>query len=254
MQSFVSSHAAARRIGCDGSIARLPLPPMTGFPPRPAQLLRPSTICLIASGLLALAGCAISPKPPPPTADESLPVALRAGQDEVLQEVMTTHGDETYICRRIKASPPASGAAVQPDTRPGVARDGTQLLWDPLGSEATLVDAAGQSAGTVAPGRYFLCYDGSYVIGNVVAESQVGANALTWARYTARFVAAPRPGQGRFADVSSIQRIDTSGGLPPQPSCELEGAHLLVPYGATYMFYRAKGRAPVALSANQARQ
>ncbi|SFU23659.1 Protein of unknown function [Paraburkholderia aspalathi] len=222
---------------------------MTGFPPRPAQLLRPSMTCLVAGCLLALAGCATPPKPPPPTADESLPVALRANQDEVLQEVITTHGDETYICRRIKAGPVAL-----PDTIPGVARDGTQLLWDPLGSEATLVDAAGQSVGTVAPGRYFLSYDGSYVIGNVAAESQVGANALTWARYTARFVAAPRPGEGRFADVSSIQRIDTTGGVPPQPSCELEGAHLLVPYGATYMFYRAKGRAPVALSANQATQ
>jgi hypothetical protein len=249
MQSFVSSHAAACRIRCDGNIARLPLSPMTGFPHRPAQLLRPSIICLVACSLLALAGCATPPEPPPPTADESLPVALRASQDEVLQEVITAHGDETYICRRIKAS-----AAAPPDMLPGVARDGTQLLWDPSGSEATLVDAAGQSVGTVAPGRYFLSYDGSYVIGNVAAESQVSANALTWARYTARFVAAPRPGEGRFADVSSIQRIDTSGGLPPQPSCELEGVHLLVPYAATYMFYRAKGQAPVALSANQARQ
>ncbi|WP_259460785.1 DUF3455 domain-containing protein [Paraburkholderia sp. BL23I1N1] len=250
----MSSNTAARRIRCDGSIARTPLSLMTGFPPRSAPLPRPSTICLVAGALLTLAGCATTPKTPPPTADESLPVALRASQDEVLQEVMTTHGDETYVCRRVKARPPASGATGQPDTLPGVARDGTQLTWDTLGSEAILVDAAGQSAGTVAPGRYFLSYDGSYVIGNVAAESQVGANALTWVRYTARFVAAPRPGEGRFAEISSIQRIDTSGGLPPQSSCELEGAHLLVPYGATYMFYRAKGRAPVALSANRTPQ
>ncbi|SEB75384.1 Protein of unknown function [Burkholderia sp. WP9] len=224
---------------------------MTGFSPRPVQPPRPSTLCLMACCLLALTGCATAPKPPP-TSDESLPTALRASQDEVLQEVMTTHGDETYVCRRIRTSPPAFGVTARPDTLPGVARDGTQLAWDPLGSEAILVDAAGKSVGTVAPGRYFLSYDGSYVIGNIVAESQVGANALTWVRYTARFVAAPRPGEGRFADVSSIQRIDTSGGLPPQPLCELEGAHLLVPYGATYMFYRARGHAPAALPANQA--
>ncbi|MEM5453678.1 DUF3455 domain-containing protein [Paraburkholderia phytofirmans] len=218
---------------------------MTGFPPRLAPSLRPSLTCLAACCALALAACATPPMPPP-TSDASLPTELRAGQHEVLQEVMTTHGDETYVCRRIKA-------ATQPGMAlPGVARDGTQLLWDPLGSEAILVDSNGQSAGTVAPGRYFLSYDGSYVIGKVAAESQVGANALTWVRYTARFVAAPRPGEGRFADISSIQRIDTSGGLPPQPDCEVEGAHLLVPYGATYMFYRAKGLAPVALSANQA--
>ncbi|WP_181156749.1 DUF3455 domain-containing protein [Paraburkholderia sp. BL21I4N1] len=171
----------------------------------------------------------------------------------MLQEVMTTHGDETYVCRRIKSDAAIAGAASQAGASlPGIARDGTQLLWDPLGSEALLVDASGQSVGTIAPGRYFLAYDGSYVIGNVAGENQVGANALTWVRYTTRFIAARRPGEGRLADISSIQRIDTSGGLPPEPACELEGAHLLVPYGATYMFYRAKGLAPVALSANQA--
>jgi hypothetical protein len=211
-------------------------------------LSRPSLVCLASGCLLALAACATTSRTPPPTANESLPPDLRAGQNEVLQEVMTTHGDETYVCRRIKSDLPAVGAALQP----GMARDDTQLRWDPLGSEALLVDASGQSVGTVAPGRYFLAYDGSYVIGKVAAESQVGANALTWVRYTARFVAARRPGEGRLADISSIQRIDTSGGLPPLPTCELEGAHLLVPYGATYMFYRAKGLAPVALSANQA--
>ncbi|MFM0646984.1 DUF3455 domain-containing protein [Paraburkholderia bryophila] len=207
---------------------------------------RPTLTCLTAGCLLALAACATTSRTPP-TANESLPLDLRAGQNEVLQEVMTTHGDETYVCRRIKSDVPAAGAALQP----GIARDGTQLLWDPLGSEALLVDARGQSVGTIAPGRYFLAYDGSYVIGKVAGESQVGANALTWVRYTARFVAARRPGEGRLADISSIQRIDTSGGLPPLPACELEGAHLLVPYGATYMFYRAKGLAPVALSASQ---
>jgi hypothetical protein len=216
-------------------------------------LSRSSLSCLAAGCLLALAACATTSTTPPPTANESLPPDLRVGQNEVLQEVMTTHGDETYVCRRLKSDASTAGiASPSSASLPGMARDDTQLRWDPLGSEALLVDASGQSVGTVAPGRYFLAYDGSYVIGKVAAESQVGANALTWVRYTARFVAARRPGEGRLADISSIQRIDTSGGLPPLPTCELEGAHLLVPYGATYMFYRAKGLAPVALSANQA--
>ncbi|MGF6768177.1 hypothetical protein P3T18_000647 [Paraburkholderia sp. GAS199] len=222
---------------------------MIGFPLRfPVHLASGSRsawrTALAASCLLALAACASTPKPP--TANETLPTDLRASQNEVLQEVMTSHGDETYVCRRIKTALPPLATTAPPGVHPDVARDGTQLLWDSLGSEAILVDADGKSVGTVSPGRYFLSYDGSYVIGNVPAESQVGANTLTWARYTAHFNAAPRPGEGRFADISSIQRIDTTGGLPPQFACDLEGAHLLVPYSATYMFYRSKGLAPVA--------
>jgi hypothetical protein len=230
---------------------------MKGLPSRPARSLCGLIVLLGSIGLLMLGGCA-TPRKPPPTANDALPVALRASQDEVLQEIMTTHGDETYICRRTALpSDPltrfgAPSAASTTGTVGGVRTDHTQLLWDPFGSEATLVDAGGQSVGTVAPGHYFLSYDGSYVKTTTVAESQVGANALTWARYDAGYVAAPRPGNGRFSNISSIQRIDTSGGLPPQPTCEIEGSRLLVPYAATYMFYRAKGVAPIASSTTPA--
>jgi hypothetical protein len=227
---------------------------MKGLPSRPPRSLCRLAALLGIGSLLTLGGCATPPKPPPPTANDALPVALRASQDEVLQEIMTTHGDETYICHRtaLPADPltrfGASGATPTDAAGNRVYIDHTQLLWDPSGSEATLVDAGGESAGTVAPGHYFLSYDGSYVKASVTAESQVGANALTWARYEAGYVAAPRPGNGRFSNISSIQRIDTSGGLPPQPTCELEGSRLLVPYAATYMFYRARGVAPIAAS------
>ncbi|WP_164707852.1 DUF3455 domain-containing protein [Paraburkholderia phosphatilytica] len=191
--------------------------------------------------LLALSGCATPP--PPPTANESLPATLQSRPDEVLQEVVTTsHGDENYICRR---TPPSLANLTTPPTR-GVAADGTQLLWAEVGSESMLVDANGESIGTVVPAQHFLAYDGSYVIGTPFAETQVKPGTLTWARYAAKFDAAPRPGEGRFANVSSIQRIDTTGGLPLQPECTQEGEHLYVPYTATYMIYRTKGEAPVA--------
>jgi len=257
VQPFVLYGAAQSKIGCDCNIVRPRFTfatfdtPMTGLPPRPVRLLCELTAVLGIGALLMLGGCATPPKPPP-TANEALPVALRASRDEVLQEVMTTHGDETYICRRtpIPADPlgALSAAKTTGPKSSGVRSDPTQLLWAPFGSEAILVDAGGESVGTVAPGHYFLSYDGSYVKAATSAESQVGANALTWARYTAGYDAAPRPGSGRFADISSIQRIDTSGGLPPQPGCELEGSRLLVPYAATYMFYRPKGVAPIASS------
>ncbi|QCP52314.1 DUF3455 domain-containing protein [Trinickia violacea] len=212
---------------------------MNGFRTRAVFPVRRFAAVIGIGGMLALYGCA-TPPAPTPTANDSLPPNLRASGDEELQEVMTTHGDETYLCRRVPSDANATEAAAA----------STQLLWTQSGSEATLVDTSGTSAGTVAPNHYFLAYDGSYVIVNPAGESQVSANALTWARFTTRYIATPRPREGRFADVSSIQRIDTAGGLPPQPDCDLEGAHLLVPYSATYMIYRTKGSSPIALSAS----
>jgi hypothetical protein len=185
--------------------------------------------------LMALYGCAA---PVPPTPNASLPAMLQPAPDEVLQEVVTTRdGDETYICHRTP-KPPA-GMPIAPV--PGISADGTQLLWTEVGPAAMLVDAEGDSIGTVAPADHFLAYDGSYVVGKTFAESPVKRNALTWARYTVKFVATPRPGDGRFANVSSIQRIDTTGGLPTDPSCKQEGEHLFVPFTATYKIYRVKG-------------
>jgi hypothetical protein len=53
------------------------------------------------------------------------------------------------------------------------------------------------------------------------------------------------PGEaGRFANITSIQRVQTSGGLPPDPVCTVERTALYVPYSATYLFYR-RGQPPV---------
>ncbi len=198
--------------------------------PRSSLPSRGDRALLSACALLALSGCATSAQPP--TANDSLPADLRASPNEVLKEVLTANGDQTYVCRRT----------------PSAVAGGSQLLWAEQGSEATLVAADKQSAGTVVPGPHFIAYDGSYVIGTPLAEHQIGANTLTWVRYKAKFDAARRPGEGRFADVTSIQRIDTKGGLPPQPDCTVEGVRLLVPYAATYMIYREQSAAPLTTS------
>lgn len=214
----------------DASFRRPMKAPCSFLPPRGDRA--PLTVCALLSlvALVALGGCATSAQPP--TANDSLPADLRASPTEVLKEVLTANGDQTYVCRRT----------------PSAVAGGSQLLWAEQGSEATLVAADKQSAGTVVPGPHFIAYDGSYVIGTPLAEHQIGANTLTWVRYKAKFDAARRPGEGRFADVTSIQRIDTKGGLPPQPDCTVEGVRLLVPYAATYRIYHEQGVAPLATS------
>lgn len=165
---------------------------------------------------MVVAACTTPPTAQMPPANDTLPDALRATPNEVLADVLTAVGDTTYTCRR----------------------NGDTLTWVATGSDATLVDPARRSVGTVAPGRYFVGYDGSYVVGRVVGEEVVAANALPWQRLVARFNAGERRGEGRFARTSSVQRVQTTGGMPPDPACGQEGVSLLVPYSATYLFYR----------------
>lgn len=164
-----------------------------------------------------------------PPANDTLPVSLQAQPQEVLQDALTAVGDEVWDCRR------SAGA----------------LTWVATGSEATLVDQARQSVGTVVPNRMFSAYDGSYVIGRVTGDEAVTAGALPWQRLAARFNAKASEGDGRFAKTSSVQRVLTSGGLPPNPACDQEGQSLYVPYSATYLFYRAADPAAEAQSSAQ---
>jgi len=152
-----------------------------------------------------------------PPANETLPLSLRADSQEVLQDVLSAVGDEVWNCRR----------------------NGATLQWTSAGAEATLVDQARKSVGTVMPNRMFSAYDGSYVIGRVTADETVTPGALPWQRVAARFNAGERMGDGRFARTTSVQRVLTTGGVPPNPVCAQEGVSLFVPYSATYLFYRA---------------
>ncbi|CAE6809783.1 hypothetical protein R75461_05594 [Paraburkholderia nemoris] len=183
---------------------------------------RAASIALLAS---AVAGCTAPPSaqrlPPSsdrvPPSNDTLPASLRATPQEVLQDALSAVGETTYECRS----------------------DGKRLSWTPTGSEATLVDQARHSVGTVTPGGYFIAYDGSQFVGAAAGEEIVNAGALTWERLVARDEAGARSNRGRFAKVTSVQRVLTSGGLPPVAACSEQGQSMLVPYTATYLFYRA---------------
>jgi hypothetical protein len=161
-----------------------------------------------------VAACAAAPIPP---ANTALPASLQAPSNEVLQNVLTAVGDMTYSCRR---------------------EDG-QLSWVQTGPEATLVDTLRKTVGTVMPGGYFTANDGSYFVGRVTNEEIVAASAVSWERSVARRHVKGENGDGLFAATTSVQRVQTTGGVPPEPACSQLGQSLFVPYTATYMFYRS---------------
>ncbi|KAG0192571.1 hypothetical protein DFQ28_008693 [Apophysomyces sp. BC1034] len=169
---------------------------------------------------LALSACALwltaCATPDVPPANNTLPASLQARAVEVLQEVFRVHGNETYVCQR----------------------NGNQLSWHPTGTLATLVDESRHSAGVISAGGYFIATDGSYVVVRLLAQEIINASALPWQRLTT-VQSSAEPGEiGRFTNVTSIQRVQTSGGLPPNPVCTVERTALYVPYSATYLFYR----------------
>jgi hypothetical protein len=76
--------------------------------------------------------------------------------------------------------------------------------------------------------------DGSKVVGKVLESVPApAAGDVPWL-----LLAAQSSGQGAFADVRFVQRIETSGGSAPAGSCPTPGAELRVPYSATYRFFR----------------
>jgi hypothetical protein len=179
-----------------------------GFEPRRAFAL---------AACLGVMGCAQTPnaREPEPFVG-GLPASLEAGTHETLLETLNAAGEATYRCE------PAGG----------------RLVWTPVGTEATLVDSARRNVGELVPGERFIAYDGSDVVGQVASEAIVSAGALTWQRIVAPERLNPaKAARGRFADVTSIQRVSTRGGLPPLADCSVVGLSELVPYFATYRFF-----------------
>lgn len=189
---------------------------------------------MLALGV-ALLGTAACTTPYLPPTDADLPITLRAGPNQHLDQTLTARGQSLYECRR----------------------DGNALSWSREGDLATLVDAQRRSVGTVAPGGYFVAYDDSYVATKPDAEAQVTAGTLVWARLVPRHRIDGARGRGTngahgvtsvyrsgsFGHTSLIQRVDTTGGLPPNPLCTREGGTLLVPFSATYLIYSPAGNA-----------
>ena len=149
-----------------------------------------SRLALLAPVLLA--ACAT----PAPTDDA--PAPLRAAQGERLLTVLLAKGVQIYECRA-KAD------------KPGVAE------WAFIGPEAELLDARGQRVGKHYGGPSWEAADGSKLVGTVKAKADAPEDgAIPWLLLSTKSVGAA----GTFSAVSSIQRVNTVGGVaPPAAGC-----------------------------------
>ena len=162
-----------------------------------------------------LAACAAPPMEP------SVPSTLVPVGEQRVDRVAAT-GVQIYQCRATPGKPAAEWVFVAP--------------------EAQLLDTQGQAAGKHYAGPHWEALDGSKIVGSLKArEDAPQAGAIPWLLLSTRSVG----GAGRFAKVTGVQRINTSGGVAPSQACDSNrlGATERVPYTADYVMYspRAAG-------------
>lgn len=166
-----------------------------------------------AATLLGLALAACATRPPGP-----LPGALAPEPGEAYLASVAARGVQIYECR-------AAGAA------------GAE--WAFVAPEAVLLDAARQVVGSHGAGPFWQAQDGSRVTGTLKSRFDAPvAGAIPWLLLSTR---ASGPA-GSFSRVSSIQRVNTSGGVAPASGCRSDalGAVARVPYTADYHLYAAR--------------
>jgi hypothetical protein len=186
--------------------------------------MRPSTFVTSTLSLVMAAaiGCepAVQPAPgatcpvaSPLVTDES--PALTPPPGAQLDMSLYAEGTQIYTCK--------AGA------------DGS-YAWAFKAPQATLFDGSCRQVGTHFAGpTWQMDADGSAVTGMKIAEA-AAPGTIPWLLLGA----TPKAPQGKLGATSFIQRIATTGGLPPTETCDasIAGRETGVFYTATYLFFR----------------
>jgi len=148
--------------------------------------------------------------PLPAVAD--VPEAI-AARGEVLVTTLHAVGTQIYECK-----PDPAGT----------------LAWQFREPIAALI-MSGKTVGRHYAGPNWEMSDGSAVRGKLVAQAPgEGPNDIP----LLKLEATPWRSAGQFSNVTTIQRINTRGGVVTTTACDSVGAFLSVPYTADYAFYR----------------
>jgi hypothetical protein len=119
--------------------------------------------------------------------------------------------------------------------KPGA--NGGKPEWSAATPEAKLFDDKGQLIGSHGKGPTWTVTDGGSVVGQLppTRKAVMDPSAVPWLQIDAK----PGSASGSLKDVTVIQRVKTTGGLPP--AAELTdanvGKQVRSPYTAEYLFY-----------------
>lgn len=143
------------------------------------------------------------------------PAVLAPPANQSLAFVLDATGVQQYVCKTT-----TTGAA-----------------WTLVAPVADLLNN-GLVIGTHYAGPTWEAHDGSTVVAARAQDATVNATAIPWLLLSA--VGHGGTCLGTMSNVTSIQRLATTGGLAPATGCNtnLLGATANVPYTAKYFFYR----------------
>ena len=111
-----------------------------------------------------------------------------------------------------------------------------KLGWVFKAPEADLHNASGETIGSHYAGPAWKLTDGSEVTGKVVARQDApDVDSIPWLLLSA----TGHTGSGTLTRVTTIQRLHTKSGQPPQNGCDAShsGTESKRPYSADYYFY-----------------
>lgn len=173
-----------------------------------------------ASVLLLIAACATQ-APSAPSAQVPVPENLKPTESEVLLGSVQARGVQIYECRASKDQP-------------------NVVEWTFVAPEAQLFDAKGTLIGKHSAGPSWESNDGSRVAGSVKARAEAPvAGTIPWLLLATKSVGPA----GAFANVTSIQRINTAGGAAPNfahCTSAWSGRRARIAYTADYVLFGTK--------------
>jgi hypothetical protein len=168
-------------------------------------------ICLL---VFLLGGCAGTQ---PSISSADVPEKLKPAAMESLAMVVPAKGVQIYECRAAK---------------------GGGYEWAFVGPEADLFDGDGKRIGRHYGGPHWEAADGSKIVGTLKERADAPtADAIPWLLLGAKSVGP----DGSFSKVTSIQRVNTLGGVAPKNGCSraAAGTAARVAYTADYYFFGA---------------
>jgi len=171
--------------------------------------------------LLAATGLALALPAAALNEPSGLAAPLRVSAAEVPAFMLTGDGVYVYQCR------PSLTVA-------------NAYEWAFVVPDATLYDGNRSVARHATVGTFEALGDRSSVSGIVRGSQAAGVANLPWVLIRAQ----PLSESGMFAGVTSIQRVNTNGGVAPATGCDAsnEGAEARVAYRADYYFYKLRGQ------------
>lgn len=168
-----------------------------------------------------LPGDPAAPAPAAPTlaCPTNVPAAINPAADQKLAFKYHAVGVQVYECK-VNGSGGYAWAFKEP--------------------RADLFNAKNEKVGTHYAGPTWEHNDGSSAKGAKVADAPGGtANDIPWLLLN---MVSYGPVQGKFSDVTNIQRLNTVGGIAPTTPCAADNAGALSEeaYEADYLFYRTE--------------